>query len=61
MDTKLYSVKEAAAYMGVSQRTVWEWTAPRGDLPVVKLGRSRRYRPEDLQAFVAARIVGGAA
>ncbi len=61
MDAKLYSVKEAAAYLSLSQRTVWEMTAPRGELAVVKLGRSVRYRPEDLEAFVAARIVGGAA
>jgi len=57
----LYTIKEASAYMSVSERTVWEWTAPRGELPVVKLGRSVRYRPEDLEAFVTARIVGGAA
>ena len=60
-DSALYSVKQAAEYLGLSERSVWAMTAPRGELAAVKLGRSVRYRPEDLEAFVASRIVGGAA
>jgi excisionase family DNA binding protein len=50
----LFTREQAAAYLGVSPRTlaVWKCTG-RYDLPVVKLGlRIVRYRKSDLDAFI---------
>lgn len=51
---------EAAAWLGMSPRTLSDWriagTGPR----FVKIGRLVRYRVADLQEWVAARTQGGA-
>ena len=51
LENTLLTLREAAVYLGVSQRTVWAITAPRGDLPVIRIGRSRRYSQVDLADF----------
>ena len=58
--TKLLNRKEAAAYLGVRPETlaVWHCTG-RYKLPVVKVGRSVRYRMADLESWIAERTVGG--
>lgn len=49
----LISPREAAYQLGgISVRTLWNLSAPRGPIPVVRLGRRVFYRPEDLEAFV---------
>ena len=48
---KLLNVKEVAEALQCSPRAVAAWTAS-GELVSVKLGRLRRYRPEDVEAFI---------
>jgi excisionase family DNA binding protein len=56
---KLLTRTEAAEYLGVKPQTlaVWQVTG-RYNLPVVKVGRSVRYRVADLEAWLAARTIG---
>ena len=58
----LMTPKEVADYLGVSTETlnVWRCTK-RYDLAYIKAGRLVRYRNEDVEAFVASRMQGGAA
>ncbi|MBL4874441.1 MAG: helix-turn-helix domain-containing protein [Rhodobacteraceae bacterium] len=60
--TNLMTPKEVADYLGISTETlnVWRCTK-RYDLAYIKAGRLVRYRIEDVEAFVASRMQGGAA
>ena len=53
----LMSRKEAAAYLGVAERTlaIWKCTG-RYSLPVVKIGRLAKYRRSDLDEFIKTRV-----
>ncbi len=53
LERLLLTPREAAYRLGISPRHLWNLTAPRGPIPVVRLGRKTFYRPEDLEAFVA--------
>ena len=55
----LYSVREACETLRISERSLWSLTAPRGPIPVVRIGRSVRYDPRDLEIWVAERKTGG--
>lgn len=57
--SKLLTRKEAAEVLGVCPETlaVWKCTG-RYALPVVKVGRSVRYRLADLESWLASRTVG---
>ena len=48
-----------AAALSMSPRTLWGLTAPRGPIPVVKIGRSVRYSADALRAWIAAQQRGG--
>ncbi|WP_055600819.1 helix-turn-helix domain-containing protein [Streptomyces aureus] len=48
----LFTVEAAAEYLSFGRSTVYELMAA-GDLPYVKVGRSRRIRLAELDAFVA--------
>lgn len=49
----LWTPPEAADAMGISERTLWSITAPRGDLPAVPCGkRAVRYDPRDVQSWI---------
>lgn len=48
----LLTSREAAAALSVCEKTLWSITAPRGPLPVVKIGRAVRYSVTDLEAFI---------
>ena len=48
---KLLNIKEVAKALQCSPRVIAAWTAS-GELVSVKLGRLRRYRPEDVGAFI---------
>jgi excisionase family DNA binding protein len=57
-DKRLLTRKEAAAYLGVKVQTLAAWAVTgRYRLPVVKVGRSVRYRVADLEAWLAARTM----
>jgi excisionase family DNA binding protein len=45
------SVREAAAMIGVSQRTIWS-LAKSGELPVVKIGTRRLFQISALERFI---------
>lgn len=48
---KLLSGKEAAAYLRMSLAWLHQ-----SDMPYVKLGRRRLYRPADLRTFINRRV-----
>lgn len=55
MTIKLLSPKAVAELLGVSPQTLAVWRCnQRYDLPFVKIGRMVRYRPEDIERFIAA-------
>ena len=49
--SRLLRVKEAATLLAVSTRTLWAMTNS-GQIPCVRLGRSVRYDPGDLDRTV---------
>ena len=48
----LWSVKECAEELGISQRTLHTITTPRGSLPCVKIGVRVMYRPESIKLWL---------
>ena len=55
----LLDEREAAARLKVALRTVQGWRTRGGGPPFLRLGRGRgaiRYRPEDLEAYLAGRV-----
>ncbi len=59
-DALLLRLPEAAARLAVSRSALYEMIG-RGELPVVKMGRSVRVPAEALTAFVARLCEGGGA
>jgi len=54
----LLTQREAATLLRLSERTLERWRVA-GDGPKkVRLGRSIRYRLADIEAYIAARVVG---
>ncbi len=52
-DALLLSASQAAKLLGISRKTLWNRSAPRGDIPVVTgLGRVVRYRRESLERWI---------
>lgn len=51
--TLLLTSTTAARALAISARTLWGLTA-RGELPVVRIGRSVRYDPRDLVRWIEA-------
>ncbi len=51
----MFRTKEAAGYMALKKCTLEAWRCRGGGPVFVKLGKSVRYRKEDLDAFVGAR------
>ena len=49
---ELWDIARVAAYLGVSERTVYNKVRA-GDLPAVKVGRLWRVRPSQLDAWLA--------
>jgi hypothetical protein len=50
----LLTRREAAQACGLCERTLQNHTAPHGTLVATYIGRSVRYRPEDLERWVAS-------
>jgi excisionase family DNA binding protein len=48
----LLSVAETAKALGLSRKKLWEITAPRGDLPCIRVGRRVLYSPADVVAWI---------
>lgn len=55
---ELLTRKEAANYLGVTERTLSVWACvKRYNLPYVKVGRLVKYRRSDLDEFIAHRTI----
>lgn len=54
----LVNSKEAARMLGISSRTLWNWTVS-GGIQCVRNGRILRYDPEVLRQWVAAHTMSG--
>jgi excisionase family DNA binding protein len=50
----LLRARDAAKYLAISARKLWELTN-RGEIPAVRIGRSVRYDPADLRAWIESR------
>lgn len=48
----LFTIREAADFLGISERKLFALTVPRGAIAVIRVGHSGRYSIEDLNAFV---------
>lgn len=56
--SNLLAPVEAAAILGVTVGTLAVWrSTKRVDIPFVKIGRSVKYRPEDIQAHIMRQAV----
>ena len=56
----LITSREAATFLSISERTLWTLTN-KGDLPRVPIGRSVRYDPLDLVAWIERQKTAGRA
>lgn len=54
----LITEPEAAKALGICERKLWAMAAS-GEIPYVKLGRSKRYALTDLEAWIDANKKGG--
>lgn len=57
-EPSLLTPRQAAKELGISQRKLWQ-LSNEGQLPVVRIGRSVRYRQSDLWEFIERHIVIG--
>ena len=56
----LIKPREAAMCLGISERQLWQFSTPRGPIPVTRIGNSVRYAITALTEWVAASQTGGA-
>jgi len=57
----VYSVEEAATYLGLAISTLNKWRCYQQEGPAyIKLGKAVRYRKEDLDAYILRAKIGGA-
>lgn len=55
--SKLLTPAQAAELLGISVDTLSTWRCKkRYDLPYVKVGRSVKYREDDVHAFIESRV-----
>ena len=57
---EIMTIEEVAAYLRVSERTVYDW-AQKGDLPGGKLGTTWRFKREDVENWVNSRLSSNSA
>jgi len=50
----LLKSRHASQTLGISERTLWAQTQPRGPIPCVRIGNCVRYSVEQLQTFIAS-------
>jgi len=53
----ILTIEEVAAYLRVSERTVYEW-AQKGDIPCGKLGAAWRFKRSEIENWVDRRLSG---
>jgi len=52
----LWGPKEVAAYLGVPVQTIYQWRTRGYGPPGTRIGKHVRFRPADVEAWVADRI-----
>ena len=57
----LWSPKQVAEYLGVPVQTIYQWRTHGYGPPGTRIGKHVRYRPADVEAWVAKRVEQGAA
>lgn len=48
----LLTTREAAEFLSISEKTLWNLSAPRGPIPVVRIKRCVRYSMDALLEFI---------
>ena len=61
VEPMLFSVREAAKSLGISERSLWSVTAPRGPLKATRINNRVLYSREHLMEFIElqSQTVGG--
>ena len=54
----LLSAREAAKSLGICEKTLWNFTVPRGPISCVKIGSRVLYSPRDLQKWIDSQREG---
>lgn len=49
---RLMSIREAASLLSISERSLWNHTSPRGDIPCIRIGSTLRYESNSLQDWL---------
>lgn len=57
-EKQLLRLKDVAALLSLHPESVRR-LAGKGAIPVIRIGRSIRFRPEAIEKFIAAREIGG--
>lgn len=52
----LLTSRQTAAYLNISERSLWSHTVPRGDIPCVRIGTAVRYDQASLEHWVRKQI-----
>ena len=55
----LLSAREAAAALGICEKSLWNFSQPRGPIPSVKIGSRVLYSPGDLRKAIERMKKGG--
>ena len=56
-EREVWSVRETAARLGISERTLYSITNPRGSLKSLRIGTRVFYNPKTVAAWVASQEV----
>jgi len=54
---RLLTVRELATFLGLHEKTIYDWTA-RGELPCLRLGNRLRFEPNDVLRWLSAQKGG---
>ncbi len=55
----LLSAREAARALGICEKSLWNFTVPRGTIPSTKIGTRVLYSPTDLQKWIDSQKTEG--
>ena len=53
---KIYTIPQVAEYLQISRSKMYDWVK-QGKIPYVRIGRNKRIRASDLQAWIEANVV----
>ena len=53
----LLSIGQTSHLLNLCEKTVWNHAAPRGTLPVVRIGSRLLFRRADIDAWIESRVV----